>query len=283
MLRSTRFAHCAGVLGWPLDHTLSPVMHNTAFRSLGLDWRYFAWPVPPDALRDAVRGLRALGAAGANVTMPHKENVIEFLDRLEGDARSTSAVNTIQNLAGDLIGHNTDVGGFRDLLVEDIGLSASGARAVVLGAGGAARAVVKALTDEGADVAVVARRVEVAEKLRDVADLEVVSWADAVEASQKADLIVNATPLGMDGEAGAVGVDPLEGSTFRREQTVIDLVYSPPTTPLVARARAAGADAWGGLGMLVHQAAAAFRIWTGQEPPLEAMSAAAVAAIGHSR
>lgn len=278
MLRAgTRpFRHCAGVLGWPLDHTLSPVIHNAAFRSLGLDWSYFSWAVDPEGLGDAVRGLRALGAAGANVTMPHKEAVIEYLDELEGDAAATRAVNTIQNLGGRLVGHNTDVGGFRDLLVQDIGFEPSGASALVLGAGGAARAVVKALGDAGASVLVAARRTEKGAELRSLAEIEVVAWDEAAPAAERAILIVNTTPLGM-----REGEDPLPTVAFRGDQTVVDLVYRPSATVLVERARGAGADAWAGLGMLVHQAAASFRIWTGQEPPLDVMSAAAIHALGH--
>ena len=271
------FHHCAGVLGWPLEHTLSPAIHNAAYRSLGLNWSYFAWPVEPDRLGDAVRGLRALGGAGANVTMPHKETVIEYLDDLQGDAEVTSAVNTIENQNGRLIGHNTDVTGFRDLLTDDIGLQVSGMSALVLGAGGAARAVVKGLADSGAEVMIAARRPETAEQLRSLGDIEIVAWDDAEPAVEKTELIVNTTPLGMNDE------DPLPGGSFRSGQTVVDLVYNPPSTPLVERARDAGADAWGGLGMLVHQAAAAFTIWTGREAPLDVMSAAAIHALGHAR
>jgi shikimate dehydrogenase len=270
------FLNSAGVLGWPLDHSLSPIIHNAAFKSLDMDWIYFAWPVEPDLLGDAVRGLRALGAAGANVTMPHKEAVIQHLDALEGEATATGAVNTIQNLAGRLIGHNTDVQGFRSLVTEDIGLHPAGMRAVVLGSGGAARAVVKALHDAGADVAVSARREESMEVLREVGDVELVRWEDVTEAASKADLVVNSTPLGMQGE------DPLPTVDFGSGQTVIDLVYNPPVTPMIQRARSAGADAWGGLGMLVHQAAASFTIWTGREAPVPTMSAAAIHALGHS-
>lgn len=277
MLKQGPFRHCAGVLGWPLDHTLSPVIHNTAFRTLGLDWSYFAWPVEAELLGDAVRGLRALGAAGANVTMPHKEAVLEHLDELAGDASVTQAVNTIENRGGRLIGHNTDVSGFRDLLVEDIGFQASGTAALVLGSGGAARAVVHALAADGAQVKIAARRPEVGERLRDVAAVDVLAWDQANEAAGAADLIVNATPLGMQSD------DPLPVTEFRAGQTVVDLVYSPPVTPLVERARAGGADAWGGIGMLVHQAAASFRIWTAQEPPLDVMSAAALHALSHAR
>lgn len=267
------FRHCAGVLGWPLDNTLSPAIHNAAFRALDLDWHYFAWPVEPELLGDAVRGLRALGAAGANVTMPHKESVIPFLDSLEGDAKKTGAVNTIHDRGGRLVGENTDVQGFSAFLGGDVGFRCNGADALVLGAGGAARAIVKALTDSGATTRVAARRPDAAGALSEVAAIEVVEWTGAAAAAKEADLVVNTTPLGMQGE------QILDGAAFRSGQTVVDLVYSPPLTPMLESARAAGADAWGGIGMLVHQAAAAFRIWTGQEPPLETMSAAALHAL----
>jgi shikimate dehydrogenase len=272
---SPPFRHCAGVLGWPLEHTLSPVIHNAAFRSLDLDWSYFSWPVEPDRVGDAVRGIAALGAAGANVTMPHKESVIEHLDSLEGAAEATGAVNTIHNLAGRLVGHNTDVTGFRALLVEDLGFEMRDRTALVLGAGGAARAVVKALSDGGATVRIAARRSASAARLGTVGEVETVAWESIGSAAEEVDLIVNATPLGMKGE------DPLRSATFRTDQTVVDLLYNPPSTPLIERARASGADAWGGLGMLVHQAASSFEIWTGREPPLEVMSAAAIHALGH--
>ena len=279
MLTSKPGSHFTGVMGWPLEYTLSPVLHAAAFRRLGLDWTYLAWPVAPEHLGDAVRGLRALGAAGANVTMPHKETVIEHLDDLSGDAREVGAVNTIQLMGSRLIGHNTDVDGFRNFLEADAGYDPRGRRAVVLGAGGAARAVVKALADLGSEVVVAARREEAARSIAEDLGAEPLEWGGAEAAAGTADVVVNATPVGMRESA-----DPVPGASFRPGQLVADLVYDPPTTPLVARARAAGADAWGGVGMLVHQAAASFRIWTATEPPLEAMSAAAVHAIGsHGR
>jgi shikimate dehydrogenase len=243
----------AGVLGWPLEHTLSPAIHNAAFRRLDLDWVYLAFPVPPERLEQAVAGLRVLGAVGANVTMPHKETVMSLLDELSGDARSVGAVNTIQNVGDRLIGHNTDVDGFSRFLTADAGLEVKGSRALVLGAGGAARAVVRALLD-----------LEVEDP---------VEWAVASARVEDFDLVVNATPL------GAAGEDPLPTARFRMGQAVVDLVYEPPATPLVARARESGAAGWNGLGMLVHQAAAALRIWSGQEPPVEAMSVAALHAL----
>lgn len=270
-----------GVLGWPLDHTLSPTIHNAALRRLRFDWIYLAWPVPPEDLAAAVGGLRALGAMGANVTMPHKEAVVDLLDAVSGDARAIGAVNTIQRIGRRLVGHNTDVDGFAGFLVDDAGVAVDGMTVLVLGAGGAARAVVKALGDLGADaIAIAGREPDRAAALRPLggdASLRVVAWPDLGAAARAADLIVNSTPLGSD------GADPLSGYALDPRQIVVDLVYSPPQTPLVERARAAGCRAWGGLGMLVGQAAASFRIWTGQDPPTETMSAAAIHAIGSRR
>jgi shikimate dehydrogenase len=281
MLKARGVGSFAGILGWPLTHTLSPVIHNAAFRKVGLDWIYLQWPVPPEELDHAVSGIRALGAMGANVTMPHKEEVVKLLDAVSGDARAIGAVNTIQRLGHRLIGHNTDVAGFRAFLEEDAGTDLSGKVCLVLGAGGAARAVVKALGDLGAaSIAIAARTPEKGEEVTaQVAhgDTRVCDWEDAETEAEEADMIVNATPIGM--RAG----DPLPETRFNPGQVVVDLVYDPPSTELVERARSAGADAWGGLGMLVHQAAASFRIWTGQDPPLETMSAAALRAIGSAR
>ncbi|HEX2296100.1 MAG TPA: shikimate dehydrogenase [Actinomycetota bacterium] len=268
-----------GILGWPLDHTLSPVIHNVAFRRTSLDWTYLTWPVEPALLGDAVRGLRALGAAGANVTMPHKETVIDHLDELSGDARDVGAVNTIQLVGDRLVGHNTDVDGFAEFLSGDTGFDAAGGHALVLGSGGAARAVVKALGSLGAErVSVAARDRERAGTVAGLAPAaEAAGWEEAPKLARDADLVVNATPVGMGGERVLPDVD------FVATQCVVDLIYAPPSTPLVEAARGAGAQAWGGLGMLVRQAAASFTIWTGQAAPLEAMSAAAVHAIGGHR
>jgi shikimate dehydrogenase len=270
-----RHTNFVGVLGWPLDHTLSPVIHNAAFRRLDLDWTYLGFPVEPASLRDAVAGLRALSARGANVTMPHNETVIPYLDEIGGDAASTGAVNTIENVGGRLIGHNTDVDGFRQFLDGDAGVVVAGKPVCVLGSGGAARAVVTALDGLGAEVIVVGRNVQRATSVAALASsAEVASWEDRQRVVASSAVVVNTTPLGMEGEK-IVEAEHLDGS-----QVVVDLIYQPARTPLLEAARAAGADCWGGLGMLVHQAAASFRIWTGQEPPLEVMSAAALHAIG---
>ena len=277
MVRPRRVEHFVGVLGWPLRSTLSPAIHNAAFRKLGLDWVYLRWPVRSESLGAAVEGLRALGATGANVTIPHKEAVMTHLDESSGDAITIGAVNTIQRVGDLLVGHNTDVDGFAEFLDADVGWDAHRRRALVMGAGGAARAVVAALANMGSSSVVVAARRrpradEVAALAGDVGRGE--SWDELTELMEDADVIVNATPLGGGGE------DPGAGARLHSGQLVVDLVYDPPSTPLLDRARAAGADAWGGLGMLVHQGAASFRIWTGMSAPLEAMSAAAVHSLG---
>ena len=277
MLTARAASSFLGVLGWPLATTASPAIHNAAFRALGIDWTYFAFPVPPADLPAAVAGLRALGAMGANVTMPHKEAILELLDDLSGDARALGAVNTIQRLGDRLVGHNTDLDGFSEFLSGDAGVDVRGRKALVLGAGGVARAVVKALADLGAaEVVIAARSVERATSVAALAPeaCTVVGWDEAQSRGAEAELIINATPLGGDGG------DPLADVAFDAGQVVVDLVYSPPTTTLVERARRAGCEAWGGLGMLVRQAAASFRIWTGQDAPMETMSAAAVKAAG---
>ena len=269
-----RASEFVGILGWPLSHTLSPIIHAAAFREVGLDWVYLRFEVPPDELPSAVAGLRALGAMGGNVTMPHKGTVVPHLDDVSGDARVVGAVNTIQRVGDRLVGHNTDVDGFRELVTGDAGFDPAGRSALVLGSGGAARAVVKALDELGvSEIRIAARAPEKAGALTDLASTRMstpASWADAPALASSSDLVVNCTPVGMDGG------DVLPGARWREGQVVFDLVYDPPTTPLLEGARRDGIPAWGGLGMLVHQAAAAFRIWTGQEAPIETMSAAAL-------
>jgi shikimate dehydrogenase len=243
---------------------------------MSIDWVYFAWPVPPEDLVAAVGGIRALGAMGANVTMPHKEAVLALLDEISGDAAAVEAVNTIQRFGDRLIGHNTDVDGFKEFLSADAGVDVAGTSAVVLGSGGAARAVVRALADEGAARITIAARdpdraAGVASVAPDVARVE--QFQNARRLAETADVVINATPLGANGE------DPLPDAAWHPGQFVADLIYVPPTTPMVQRARNAGASASNGLGMLVHQAAASFRIWTGMDPSLEAMSAAALRSI----
>jgi shikimate dehydrogenase len=265
----TSRTHLVGLLGYPIEHSVSPAMHNAAFAHLGLDWAYLPLPLLPDRLGEALRGLLALGFRGANLTIPHKEQALAYLDDITPEARALGAVNTITIEDYKLVGHNTDADGFLAALTEAGGQHQ---RAVVLGAGGAARAVVQALRKIGVSVTVANRTLERALRLSvDVCALDAPSLGAALK---QADLLVNATPVGM---WPAVEASPLpEGLTLSPDLTVFDLVYNPLETRLLQQARLSGAKTINGLGMLVYQGAAAFRLWTGIAPPLEVMRQAAM-------
>ncbi len=262
------------VIGSPVEHSLSPVIHNAAFAALDLDWTYFAVSVPDGRAGDAVAAMRSLRLGGMSVTMPHKTAVAAAVDTLSPRAERLGAVNCLSWRGVGIEGDSTDGPGFLDSLRIDHGWDPSGKRAVVVGAGGAARAVVDALASAGAaSVGVVARVPERAARAAALADGR--GRVAAVEDAAEADLIVNATPIGMGGDTGL----PVPSSLLGAGQVVADLVYEPIETPLLAAARAAGAMPVTGIGMLVQQAAHAFRAWTGEDPPVEVMSAAAVAAL----
>jgi shikimate dehydrogenase len=263
-----------GVIGWPVEHSLSPVIHNAAFIALGMDWVYVPLPVPPQHLPSAVAGLEALGFSGANVTMPHKTECAALIDDLSDDARVLRAVNTIVVGSDGLSGHNTDAIGFERFLGEDAGFDPSGRSALLFGAGGAARASALALARGGlAKLTVAARDPNSADGVR--ASLEgfgtavfAIRFEDARR--ETANLIVNATPLGARGES--LPLPSLEPGIL-----AVDLLYRPTTTPLQDAVREAGGAAFGGVGLLLHQAALSFETWTGQTAPLPVMSAAALA------
>jgi shikimate dehydrogenase len=284
----TAATRVAGVIGDPIRHSLSPALHNAAFAALGLDWVYVAFPVAPGQAPAAVAAMRALELAGLSVTMPHKAAVVGAVDRLGPTAARLGVVNTISwaASAGEpaLEGDSTDGPGFIDALRGDDGFDPKGRRCVVLGAGGASRAVTLALAEAGAaSVAVVARR---ADRARECAQLAGASGSALVagstslaEAVAAADLIVNATPVGMvSGDGLPFGLDAV---ALHDGQFVADLIYAPATTPLLAAARRRGAGTANGLGMLIHQAARQIAVWTGRPAPIEAMSAAALAALAH--
>ena len=265
----------AAVIGDPIRHSISPALHNAAFRALGLDWAFLAFPVAAGGAAEAIVGMRALGIEGLSVTMPHKEAVAASVDRLTPTAERLGAVNTVARHGDSLLGDNTDGQGFLDALRLDYGLDPGGSRCVVVGAGGAARAVVLALAGAGAaEVVVVGRSSERAAAAAALAGP--VGRTGAAEEAAGADLVVNATPLGMAGHPAGPPVDPAH---LGPGHVVVDLVYHPAITPLLEGARRRGATAVNGLSMLIHQAACAFRLWTGEDPPLEVMSAAALAAV----
>jgi shikimate dehydrogenase len=269
--------HLVGVIGSPIAHSLSPRLHLAAFEALGLagTWRSVAFDVPAGEAAPALADMRRAGVTGLSVTMPHKAAVAALVDECSDVARRLNAVNCVVNDRGVLAGANTDGEGFVASLARGAGFDPRGRRCVVLGAGGAARAVVLALAASGAATVVVANRTPeravVAAALAGTAGsaLELNDPA-LVEALKDADLVVNATPVGMDGvpaDDGWAGDPRLLGPG----QVAADLVYSPRPTPWLALARASGATALDGLGMLVHQAAAQLQLWTGREPPVEAM------------
>lgn len=279
-----------GLLGFPVEHSISPAMHNAAFAHLGLDdWHYELLPTPPDKLAQRLPQLIAEGYVGLNVTVPHKQSVVPLLDSVGMAARGIGAVNTILiDHEGRTEGHNTDSPGFV-LDLEAHGISIHGKHALVLGAGGSAHAVVIGLANRGAKVTVMNRKDNNAWQLRENVRKGISYQFNVVVQPRKAlpkvleevDIIVNCTPLGMWPE---VETSPLpDDAKFEPRHTVYDLVYRPAQTKLLRQAEAAGATAIGGLGMLVYQGAAAFDLWTGQEAPIAIMKAAAETALEHHR
>ena len=269
----TRFA----VIGHPVGHTLSPAMHAANFRAIGFEGDYGAFDVAPGELPDTLRRFAREGYRGINCTIPHKEATLPLMTRLDTSALRCAAVNTVKfEPDGTTVGYNTDCDGFR-LSLEDARFSFAGRKAVLLGAGGAARAVAVACLDAGCASLAIANRTrakaeKLADALADVADgrISVFGGTETLETMQalrEADLIVNATSVGLSPEDPSA-VPP---EAFRPSQTVCDIIPVRRETATLAAARSAGAKAVGGLGMLVHQGAAAFRIWTGLEPDVTAM------------
>ena len=274
-----------GLIGNPVAHSISPAFQQAAFDYLRLPIRYEPWNTPLDRLPETVKRMRRDDCLGANVTVPHKQNILSMIDKIDAKAARIGAVNSIRNEAGQLTGFNTDGIGFMRAL-EDTGFIVRGARTAVIGAGGSARAVAFALAWGGvARLDIFSRRpLQARDLAADVArDTEGqvrsgdLTTCDAAIAD--ADLVVNCTPLGMLHGDGAP-LSPLTVSQIRPDSLVYDLVYNPPVTPLLAEASKAGARTLGGLRMLVYQGVAAFELWTGQKPPVGLMMARAQEALG---
>ena len=269
----------AGVTGWPVAHTRSPAIHNHWIAKYGLKGAYVQLPVQPERLEAAIRGLAALGFAGCNVTVPHKESAMRFMDELHPAARRVAAINTIVvQPDGRLLGMNNDGAGYiQSLRDADATWRGDAGPALVLGAGGAARAIVVALLDEGApELHITNRTLERAQALADdFGDrVKVVPWAERNEAMAGVSLLVNTTSLGMHGQAPLdVALDALP-----LEATVSDAVYIPLETPLLAQARMRGHRTVNGLGMLLNQARPAFQSWFGVLPDVTPELRAAVQA-----
>ncbi|MEQ8201616.1 MAG: shikimate dehydrogenase [Syntrophomonadaceae bacterium] len=273
-----------GLIGNPLGHSLSPQMHNQTLARMGLNGIYLPMEVAPQRLGEAVQGLRALNFTGVNVTIPYKQAVIPYLDELSPESRACQAVNLIQHRDGRLIGYNTDGRGFMASLQEE-GVDRLN-HVLIIGAGGAARAVVYELTQAGAarvdilDV-VSERALALAEfvnhRTPGSAAGHLMNQSVFAELCQSADLVVNCTPVGMHPGVDNSPVDSLEG--MKPDAVVYDLIYNPPTTRLLGLARARNIHAVNGVGMLVHQGALTLKILTGVQPPVAFMKEVIIHAI----
>ncbi|WP_309493412.1 shikimate dehydrogenase [Candidatus Hecatella orcuttiae] len=272
------------LIGSPVEHSLSPTIHNAAFESLGLNCVYLAFNVASDGLPSALAGLRSLGVQGFNVTIPHKTAVIPLLDEVEPEARSIGAVNTVKIMGGKTVGYNTDGEGAISALRE-AGVEVKGLKVVLLGAGGAARALGFTLAKTSGELVVAnrteAKAVKLAEELSRHHSVRVkgirLNSERLGEELRDAELLVNTTSVGMHPHEDA---SPIPSRLLHSGLTVFDIVYNPLKTRLLREADAAGAKTVNGLGMLVHQAARSFEIWTGKKAPLDVMFNAALKALG---
>ena len=271
-----------GIIGYPIGHSISPIFQQAGLDHLGIDATYEKWEVTPVGVGEFVAGLRAPGSLGINVTVPHKQAVIPFLDEVDEWATAAGAVNTIVNRDGRLTGHNTDGPGFLRALLEETGYSPEGTRTLILGAGGAARGILLALARGGVDSIVIANRtLERAATLAQLASENGVKsesiplYTDALtQAAATADLIVNCTTVGMSHGPDEHG-SPLAAAQIPASAIVNDLVYNPMETPLLREAAAAEATTLGGLHMLVYQGVLSFQMWTGRDAPVAVMLEAA--------
>lgn len=265
-----------GIIGFPVEHSLSPLMHNAAFRYLGMDWVYIAFPVSPGSVREAVDGIRALGIAGVNVTVPHKEAILPYLDSLSQEASLFGAVNTVKNEDGSLIGFNTDGDGFL-MAMKEAGVDAKGIDVMLFGAGGAARAIAGALAMNGAGSIHIVNRTE--EKAASLVQhlsahfsgtrfyhhpfsLSGIEWL-----LPEMDLFINATSIGLSQE----GRVPISFDRIRKDAIIADIVYKPSGTELLMTAKKHGFKTLSGERMLLYQGVLSFEIWTGRKAPVSVM------------
>ncbi len=273
-----------GVIGYPIAHSLSPRMHNAAIGALGINWCYLPFQVAPEDLEKAIEGIRGLGIRGLNVTVPHKQAVVRFLDWVSPEASVVGAVNTISNEGGRLSGYNTDVEGILAALRFGVGLEKLPEKVVVLGAGGAARGIVYALTTvaEVRHIVILNRTAQKAERLatemEEIAEEKTKIEGKGLEREtvrdelREAALMINATPVGMHPNVDRSPIEDL--SAFHSRLVLFDTVYNPKETKLMRLARSQGAKSFNGLDMLVYQGAKSLEIWTGKKAPVEVMKEA---------
>lgn len=266
---------CYGLLGHPVSHTLSPAMHNAAFEALGVDAVYLAFDVVPERLPNVLLALQDLGFGGVNLTIPLKEVAVKSLPRLDESAQLLGTVNTVKFTPDGMIGFNTDGEGFLRAVEEAFGEPVAGKSIFVCGVGGAGRAVALTCAGSGARSIMLAdtdraraRKVLMEIETKFFTEVGMAEAADDWEkGARAADLVVQATPLGMKAD----DISPIASAAFRRGQLVFDVVYVQPETRLMKLAKAVGARTANGLGMLLHQGARACEIWTGAKPPVEVM------------
>ncbi|MDA5108607.1 MULTISPECIES: shikimate dehydrogenase [Brevibacillus] len=262
-----------GLLGHPVSHSQSPLMHNAAFSEKGLNFAYAAFDVEPERLEEAVAGIRALGIKGVNVTIPHKVAIMPMLDEIDPLAQRIGAVNTVVNRDGRLIGYNTDGTGYVRSLVEETGIDLREQVVTMMGAGGAARAVAFTLAEQGVrEIRIINRSREraalLAEHVGTIVPTSVIDPADGKAAIADATLLINTTSIGMHPQVDEM---PVQAEWLHPGLIVSDLIYNPLETRLLKEARACGARVHSGVGMFVNQGALAFELWTGQAAPAETM------------
>jgi len=269
-----------GIIGEPIEHTLSPTMHNAAFEKLNLDFVYVPFKVKMGMLREAIRGVRSLGIIGLNVTMPYKSAVMRHLDEVDLVARRVGAVNTILNDEGSLIGYNTDGVGALNALKEN-GVTLNGKNLLLLGAGGAGKAIAFHTAQEVEKFIILNRTPQKAKKLAEALRREfgkkkiignILSIKNMKEELKDADILINATSIGMHPNINQSLVPP---NLIKPDLCVMDIVYNPPETKLLKDAKAAGAKTVSGIEMLIHQGTASFEVWTKHPAPVEVMRQAA--------
>ena len=264
----------AAVIGDPVLHSLSPTIYNAAFEHDQIDWVYTAINLPSGEVASLVDEMRIFQIGGLSVTMPHKEIVANLVDEMTSHAQKLKVVNCVSRKGNSLIGHNTDGAGFLRALEEETKEGISGKTCLIIGAGGAARAVSLALGESGAkEVIISSRDVSKSETVASLAGKS--GRVGSVDDGHRADLIVNATPVGMNGTKNE-GLSPLPATIINKDQIVVDLIYHPIETELLASARKMGAQTMNGIGMLVHQAALQYTLWTGKEAPMDAMYSAVI-------
>ena len=274
-----------GIFGYPISHTLSPAMHNAVIKALGLDMVYLPFEVKPSNLKEAINGIKSLGIIGVNITIPHKESVIRFLDDISEEARLVGAVNTIVYKDRKLVGYNTDGSGYMASLKEELGFNPKSKRIIIIGAGGAARGILAALATQKPKSITVANRTlsravslikAFKGKFRDTRFEAIDLDNNMLKMSfNSVDLLINTTSVGMK-QSKALKI-PLE--TLPKIAIVSDIIYNPLETLLLKKAKKLGLTTHGGLGMLVHQGARSFKLWTGMDAPMNVMRKAALKAL----